>query len=173
MLYRNSVRGFTLIEMIVVVVLLAVLAVVAAPRFFNLQNDARSAVLHGLKASMATAAAQVYGKSVVQSVDKDGESGEGSGSSITVGGDTIKTVYGYPIAQFKNVWERLLQGSFGEVPYEDPAEYEWMWHNPQPGDGLYFMPRHYSNKSQGCYVKYVAPIDADHDYTLEMVTDGC
>ena len=160
-------RGFTLIEMVVVVVLIAILAVVAAPRFFNLQNDARSAVLHGLKASMETAAAQVYGKSVVQGVDAE------KLDEINVDGHQIKTVYGYPLSQFSGVWETLLKGSFGEVPYKDPADYEWMWHNPKPGNGLYFMPRHYSNKSQGCYIKYVAPVDAGHGYTLELVSDGC
>lgn len=116
---------------------------------------------------METAAAQVYGKSVVQGVDAE------KLDEINVDGHQIKTVYGYPLSQFKGVWGVLLQGSFGEVPEVNPSDYEWMWHNPEAGKGLYFMPRHYSNKSQGCYIKYVAPVDAGHEYTLEMVTDGC
>ncbi|BFN31164.1 hypothetical protein VHTUMSATKI_13590 [Vibrio harveyi] len=42
-------KGFTLIEMVVVIVLLGILAVTAAPRFLNLQDDARDATLAHLR----------------------------------------------------------------------------------------------------------------------------
>ncbi|CAK6715203.1 18.1 kDa type 4 prepilin, structural subunit of mannose-sens (fragment) [Vibrio harveyi] len=42
-------KGFTLIEMVVAIVLLGILAVTAAPRFLNLQDDARDATLTHLR----------------------------------------------------------------------------------------------------------------------------
>lgn len=42
-------QGFTLIELVVVIVILGILAVTAAPQFLNLQGDARRASLQGLK----------------------------------------------------------------------------------------------------------------------------
>ena len=39
--------GFTLIELVIVIIILGILAVTAAPKFLNLQGDAREAPLKG------------------------------------------------------------------------------------------------------------------------------
>lgn len=44
---RINKQGFTLIELIVVIVLLGILAVIALPRFINLQDDGRAAMVSG------------------------------------------------------------------------------------------------------------------------------
>ncbi len=80
--------GFTLIELVVVIVILGILAVTAAPRFMNLQDDARKSSLQGLKGAIDGAAGIVYGKAAIEGVEaKDSSEVEG-----------IATVYGYPAA---------------------------------------------------------------------------
>ncbi|HIF9160197.1 TPA: type II secretion system protein [Photobacterium damselae] len=55
-------NGFTLIELVVVIVILGILAVVAAPKFLNLQQDARDASLKGLKGSIESTLDVTYAK---------------------------------------------------------------------------------------------------------------
>lgn len=71
----------------VVIVILGILAVTAAPKFMNLQGDARNASLQGLKGAIQGAAAIVYGKAAIQGV-------ESSQDRVKVG--AVNTIYGYP-----------------------------------------------------------------------------
>ena len=51
---RNS-KGFTLLELIIAIVILGILAVVAAPRFLNLQDDAYEAKMEAIAHQFETA----------------------------------------------------------------------------------------------------------------------
>jgi MSHA pilin protein MshA len=101
--------GFTLIELVVVIVILGILAVTAAPKFLNLQGDARKSSLQGLKGAMSGAAGIVYGKAAI----------EGKETNDTETVDNIAVVYGYPAATSAGIVAAVVGLSDDWSSFED------------------------------------------------------
>jgi MSHA pilin protein MshA len=172
---RNQ-KGFTLIELIIVIVVLGILAVTAAPQFFNFSGDARESAVKGLKGNIQGAYQTVYAKAAIEGKLGDSDT---LNENTTSTDDDIALVYGYPAADADGIVEAANLGTNGD---------DWVFAS---GDGtgtaaadtFYIAPAGFSSLSDtstaddifdaSCYVSYVAADSADTPPTVAIDVNGC
>lgn len=114
-------KGFTLIELVVVIVILGVLAAVALPRFMNATEDAHTAAVKGTGGALAAGVALVrsqweLNRAKGTATPNLNVAGFGAGTvDVNGSGWPLGTTDGNASPNCEEVWNSVLQGSAPRV----------------------------------------------------------
>lgn len=122
-------NGFTLIELVVVIVILGILAAIAAPKFMDLQTDARISAINGLSGAIKSAVNMSYAKSIIKGTDKlDNFCGVKDNANISdcqKDATEVFTKYGIPAADGAGIVEALQnEESYDQKNVAGPCDAE-------------------------------------------------
>uniref|UniRef100_Q0HZH9 Methylation site containing protein n=1 Tax=Shewanella sp. (strain MR-7) TaxID=60481 RepID=Q0HZH9_SHESR len=170
-------QGFTLIELVVVIIILGILAVTAAPKFINLQSDARASAIQGMKGAIQGANSLVYSKAALAGKEKEATYKLDIAGTSSDDDDDVDIVYGY-MAATQDALEAGMDVKFdvGTSP-TDTGSNDWVinasgnsatiWQRGAPADVTT------TGSEASCKIVYTAAASAGALPTITLTDNGC
>jgi len=165
----HKVNGFTLIELILVIVILGILTVLAVPRFSDIAKNAKIQSLNAIEGNIKASMSIIYSKALIQGLTK------GAQVMSLDNGDTINLAHGYPVpADLRKVLEVSDSMPFVNSNYflNYPVLVYYFSENQNPKDNSPPFPL--PNQGTDCFVMYSVSDPSIAPYAgTRVITNGC
>ena len=158
----NAQQGFTLIELVVVIVILGILAATAAPKFIDLTGDAKASTIQGVRGSIESATSMVHAKALIA-----GETANNGALDLDNDDtDEVVTRFSWPSSD-TTTWDEII-----DINAEDftaiANTVSIAWYHTQDTALTLGQAR-----ATGCYVQYTESGDSNTRPAIVVVTDDC
>ncbi len=190
MIKQHKDSGFTLVELVSVIVILGIISVVAVPRFLNLQSDAHVAAVEGASAALNDAAQLAYSKAAIDGVEQLERSSpeEDHYSETNLG--ILELKYGYPEAYAEDGGVGIMDlVDLGAIEAEE-GDWDVCYLKSNGSDEFYCAPEGKGGFDQvrvgfgiveepqkRCHVRYTEVDDSDDApnprFTISVETHDC
>lgn len=158
----NSEAGFTLLELIIVIVILGILAVAAAPQFFNFGRDANSAALQGMYTALQSGVQLTHLKATTAQIVEQEQAcvgGKFDTTSADCSDGGILVRFGYPIATRENISRVVTLDN-------------WQTNEISAGGSQISIAASRQLLTNNCYLVYRLDGSANEP-TFDVVSTGC
>ncbi|ACA87500.1 prepilin-type N-terminal cleavage/methylation domain-containing protein [Shewanella woodyi] len=180
-------QGFTLIELVIVIIILGVLSVIATPKLLSLSSEAQASSLQGITGAIASVNKLVHSQTQIIGIADKNEclgtcnnhpnwDNEIAYFYINISGTRLYVYNGYPLSPLTAPSDSMAANNYKEVMGLSDDDFVY---GMGSNSSFAIVPKKYESKlaqilagTFKCHVEYRSPTRS-FNYSIQALTDNC